>query len=141
MGFKQVCVSFDFEHDRNYYYLIEAWNSNPNIPFWITNCTPKEIQTDSVSIIKQVLSKKIGEAQCMIALIGDHSDDWHPDHNDIGYKNWQAYEIEKNKEKGNKLVVVKLNRSCVPPIEAYDCDAKWINTFNLDDIKNAIEQI
>lgn len=28
MAKKKVCVSFDFEHDKSYYYLLEAWNSN-----------------------------------------------------------------------------------------------------------------
>ena len=27
MAKKKVCVSFDFEHDKSYYYLLEAWNS------------------------------------------------------------------------------------------------------------------
>lgn len=45
MAHKNVCVSFDYEHDKEYYYLLEAWNKNPKIPFWITNCTPSEIQT------------------------------------------------------------------------------------------------
>ena len=47
----------------------------------------------------------------MIAIIGKHSDDKHPDSDEIGYKNWQAYEIDKNHEKENGLVVVKLDSS------------------------------
>ena len=31
----------------------------------------------------------------MIAIIGKHSDDTHPDSAEIGHKNWQAYEIAK----------------------------------------------
>lgn len=58
MATKKVCVSFDYENDRNYYYLIEAWNKNPNIDFRVNNCTPSEIQSESVSTVKQVLSTK-----------------------------------------------------------------------------------
>ena len=141
MALKNVCVSFDYEHDKEYYYLLEAWNKNPKIPFWITNCTPSEIQTDSVSKVKQVLSTKIGEANYMIALIGKHSDDRHPDYKEIGSRNWQAYEISKNHEKGNGLVVVKLDKSYYAPDEAYGIGAEWVISFNMDDIKDALDRL
>ena len=101
MAKKKVCCSFDYEHDRHYYNLLEAWNENDNIEFSIEDCTPNEIQSESVATIKQVLSTKIGQADYMIAIIGKHSDDKHPNSDEIGYKNWQAYEIDKNHEKGN----------------------------------------
>ena len=111
MAKKHVCCSFDYENDKAYYYLLTAWNSNPNIDFSVEDCTPSEIQSESVSKIKQVLSTKIGQAKYMIAIIGAYSDDTHPDSEEIGYKNWQAYEIAKNHEKGNGLVVGKFNSS------------------------------
>ena len=33
MAKKQVCCSFDYEHDRRYYNLLEAWNENDDIDF------------------------------------------------------------------------------------------------------------
>lgn len=77
----------------------------------------------------------------MIAIIGEHSDDKHPDSDEIGYKNWQAYEIDKNNEKGNGLVVVKLGVSCYAPDEAYGIGAEWVNSFNLDDILAALNEL
>ncbi len=141
MANKKVCVSFDYENDRNYYNLLEAWNKNPSIGFYINDCTPSEIQSESVSTIKQVLSTKIGEANYMIAIIGKHSNDKHPDSNEIGYKNWQAFEIDKNAEKGNKLVIVKLGNSCVVPDEAYGQGAEWVYSFNLEDILKALNKL
>jgi len=141
MATKKVCVSFDYENDRNYYYLLEAWNKNPNVEFHINDCTPREIQSESVSTIKQVLSKKIGEANYMIAIIGKHSNEKHPDSQEIGYKNWQAYEIDKNAEKSNKLVVVKLDKSYDVPDEAYGQGAEWVNSFNLNDILSALNKL
>lgn len=141
MAKKHVCCSFDFEHDKNYYFLLEAWNNNANIDFSISDCTPKEIQSESVATIKQVLSTKIGEAKYMVALFGKHSDDTHPDNKAIGYKNWQAYEIAKNHEKGNGLVCVKLDSSAEVPLEAYGIGAKWVNSFNLDDINAALKEL
>lgn len=141
MAKKKVCCSFDYEHDRHYYNLLEAWNENDNIEFSIEDCTPNEIQSESVATIKQVLSTKIGQADYMIAIIGKHSDDKHPDSNEIGYKNWQAYEIDKNHEKGNGLVVVKLDSSYYAPDEAYNIGAEWVNSFNLDDILEALNDL
>lgn len=87
MAKKKVVCSFDYEYDRKYYYLLEAWNDNDNIDFSINDCTPSEIQTESVSKIKQVLSTKIGEANYMVAIIGKHSCDKHEDADEIGYNN------------------------------------------------------
>ena len=141
MAKKHVCCSFDFEHDKNYYFLLEAWNSNDNIDFSISDCTPKEIQSESVATIKQVLSTKIGQAKYMVALLGKHSNDKHPDSNAIGYNNWQAYEIAKNHEKGNGLVCVKLDSSAKVPSEAYGIGAEWVDSFNLDDINTALKKL
>ncbi len=77
----------------------------------------------------------------MVVLIGKHADDKHPDSDEIGYRNWQAFEIAKNHEKGNGLVCVKLDSSYDAPIEAYGIGAKWVYSFNLDDINNALKDL
>lgn len=141
MAKKKVCCSFDYEHDRYYYYLLKAWNENSDIDFSINDCTPSEIQSESITTIKRVLSTKIGQANYMIAIIGKHSDDKHPDSKQIGYKNWQAYEIAKNYEKGNGLVVVKLNSSYDVPYEVHRIDTKWVSSFNLYDIETALNKL
>lgn len=75
------------------------------------------------------------------ACIGKHSDDEHPDSKEIGYKNWQAYEIAKNHEKRNGLVVVKLDTSYSAPSEAYGIGAEWVYSFNLNDILAASNKL
>lgn len=77
----------------------------------------------------------------MIAIIGKHSNDKHPDSNQIGYKNWQAFEIAKNAEKGNKLVVVKLDDSYSTPDEAYGQGAKWVCPFKMDEILDSLNKL
>ena len=136
----KICVSFDYDHDKRYYYLLEAWNTNPNINFWVEDCTPREIQSESVPKIKQVLSTKIGTAECMVAIIGEHSTERHPDCVQIGYNNWQCYEIAKNHEKGNGLVVVRLDRSYSVPSECYGIGASWVSGFSLDAIKKELDR-
>lgn len=141
MAKRKVCVSFDYEHDKIYYYLLDAWDKNGKLDFSFNDCTPGEISTESISTIKQVLSRNIGNANYMIAIIGKHSNDKHPDSASIGYRNWQAYVIEKNYEKGNGLVVVKLDSSCVPPEEAYGKGAKWVTGFIEKEINDALKSL
>lgn len=43
--------------------------------------------------------------------------------------------------KGNGLVCVKLDSSYDAPIEAYGIGAKWVYSFNLDDINNALKDL
>lgn len=139
MAKKKIIVSFDYEHDNTYYYLLKAWSNNERFDFTFLDCTPKEIASESVQTIKQVLSTKIHEASCMIAIIGKHSNDQHPDHAEIGYKNWQAYEIAKNNEWGNDLVVVKIDKYNDAPTEAYSIGARWASSFSEDSIEEALK--
>lgn len=141
MASKKTVCSFDYENDRKFYNLLEAWNKNDNIDFHISDCTPDEIQTESVDTIKNVLSRKIGEANYMIAIIGKHSNDQHKDHNEIGYRNWQSYEIEKNYEKGNGLVVVKLDSSYTAPNACLNKGAEWVTGFDEEKIKSALDKL
>lgn len=141
MAKEKVCVSFDFEHDYYYYELLKAWDKNKNFEFTFSDCTPKEIQTESVSVVKQVLSKKFGEANYIIVIIGAHSDEQHPNSKEIGYKNWQAYEIAKNYEKGNGIVIVKINKSYSAPDEAYGIGAIWVDSFNESDIVAVLQEL
>lgn len=140
MAKKKVIVSFDFENDKRYYHLLKAWNANPDFDFLFSDFTPSEIQTSSVSTIKRVLSRKVHDANYMIAIIGEHSNDYHPDYRDIGYRNWQAYEIAKNHECGNKLVVVEINPNCIAPQEAYNIDTHWVYSFNERNIIDALNE-
>lgn len=140
MAKKKVIVSFDFEHDKQYYYLLKAWDSNSNFEFVIADFTPHEIQTWSIATIKQVLSRKIHSANYMIAIIGKYSNAQHPDYKQIGYRNWQAFEIAKNYDWGNKLVVVKINKNYIAPEEAYNVGAQWIYSFKEDEIVSALNK-
>ena len=68
MAKKKVVCSFDYEYDRKYYYLLEAWNDNDNIDFSINDCTPSEIQTESVSKIKQCTTVNTLDTICCVIL-------------------------------------------------------------------------
>ena len=117
-----------------------AWDKNSDFDFAFSDCTPKEIATESVSTIKQVLSTKIHGANYMIAIIGEHSNDQHPDHAKIGYRNWQAFEIDKNHDWGNDLVIVKTKKDNIVPCEALGIGAHWAMSFTEDAIVKALKE-
>ena len=70
MGKPKIFVSFDFEKDRHYKYILNAWNANSAFEFTCDDRSPSEIQTNSVAVVKNVLSRKINEASAVIVIIG-----------------------------------------------------------------------
>ncbi len=138
---KKVFVSFDYDNDRHYYYLLKGWDANKSFKFHFSDYTSKEIKSDSVTVVKQKLSQKINEADCTLVIIGKHSNDKHPDSSLIGYKNWQNYEIAKSVEHGKKVVAVKIDRSYDSPEEIIGIGASWAMSFTEDAITKALEDI
>lgn len=136
----KVFVSFDFEHDRVYKYLLEAWSINSSINFTFKDCSSREINTYNVARVKAALTTKIRQSDCILAIIGAHSNDLHKDSHLIGYRNWQYFEIAKAKEIGLKIVAVKLNAEFRTPTELYNCGTSWAYSFSLDSITKALNR-
>lgn len=135
-----VFVSFDYENDLLYKNLLKAWSANPSFNFYFNDFSANEIQSNSVDVVKQVLSKKINEANYTLVLVGEEANHQHKDHQKIGYTNWQNYEIAKSKEHGNKLIAVKLKKENVSPTELLDAGATWAMSFNEAAITNALQE-
>ena len=136
---KKVLVCFDFEKDRHYKYLMDAWDANDNFDLNFNDVTPSEIQSDSISVIKGNLTKKINLADVTVVLVGKDATKLHKDRYAIGYDNWQIFEIEKSKENKNKIVVVYLDSKYEAPDACYGCGASWVYSFNEADIVKAIK--
>lgn len=134
----KIFVSFDFEHDRNYKYTLNMWNGNSNFEFTCDDRSPSEIQTSSVSVVKQVLSRKINEATAVVVIVGRYANSLHPDRNQIGYRNWQNFEVAKAKELGKKLIAVQLNAMYEYPEELKSAFATRVYSFNQSDIIKAV---
>ena len=49
---KRIFISFDYERDRDYRYLLKALSENPRSDIAFDDCTPEEIQ----SLIKLEIS-------------------------------------------------------------------------------------
>lgn len=138
MAKKKVFVSFDYDKDRRYYYLLSAWDANSNFEFVFSDYTSKEIQSDNVATVKQALSRKIGESTYTLVIIGEDANKKHPDSYLIGYKNWQNYEVSKSVERGNKIIGVKINSLYSAPDEMIGIGASWALNFTQSGIITAL---
>jgi hypothetical protein len=135
---KKVFVSFDYDNDKHYKALLKAWDANPNFDFYFSDLSSNEINSWSVSVVKQVLSKKINEANYTIVLVGKEANKQHKDHKEIGFKNWINYEVAKSKEHKNKLIAVKLDKANDSPEQLLNSGASWAMSFTQEAIVKAI---
>jgi hypothetical protein len=135
---KKVFVSFDYENDRRYKYLLEAWDKNPQFEFNFSDLSSAEINSWNIPTVKSVLSRKINEASYTLVIIGAEANKKHKDSVLIGYRNWQNFEVAKSKEWGNKLVGIKINSLYPAPEELLNSGAKWALTFTQEAILKAL---
>lgn len=140
MAKKKVFVSFDYEKDKHYKFLLEAWDANPEFDFYFSDLSSEEIKSKSVAVVKQALSAKINVATYTLVIVGSEANRQHADHKEIGYKNWLNYEIAKSKEHKNKLVGVKIDKANVSPDELLNSGAAWAMSFKQDAIIKALNE-
>ena len=139
MAKKKVFISFDYEKDKHYYYLMKAWDANSDFEFVFSDYTSKEIKSDDVATVKRALSRKIGEATHTLVIIGKEANKTHEDSSEIGYKNWQNYEIAKSVERNNKIIGVKIDRTYESPEEILNIGATWAYSFTQEKIIEALK--
>lgn len=137
---KKVFISFDYDNDRNYRYLLSALKANSDSDIDFEDLTPDEIQSYDVSRIKAALTRRIKDSDYALVIIGKHANGHHPDKDKIGTRNWQWWEIEKSAEEGNKFIAVKIERSHTTPDPLLGKNAKWAHSFNVDAILKAINE-
>jgi hypothetical protein len=140
MAKKKVFVSFDYENDKHYKFLLQAWDANPNFDFLFSDLSSQEINSWDISVIKQQLSKKINEATYTLVIVGEEANKKHKDSAKIGYTNWINYEVAKSKDHKNKLVGVKIDKSYASPDELLGAGASWAMSFTQDAIIKALDE-
>ncbi len=138
MAKKKVCISFDYEHDKNYKYLLKAWDANSDFDFSFNDVTPTEINSDNYSRVKAVITERIKSAAYLLVIVGKHANDEHPRRYEIGCRNWINWEIKKAKELGKKLVAVKIDKYYESPDELLCSGASWAS-FSEEGIINALK--
>lgn len=138
MAKKKVFVSFDYDNDKHYKFLLQAWDANPGFDFFFSDLSSDEINSKSVSVVKQALSAKINQATYTLVIVGKEANKRHSDYQEIGYKNWLNYEIAKSKEHKNRIVAVKIDRTYDSPDELLSSGASWAMSFSRDAIIKAL---
>jgi hypothetical protein len=138
MAKKKVFISFDYDNDRNYRYLLKALAENAGSEIEFEDLTPEEIQSYDVGRIKAALTRRISKSTHTLVIIGAQANSYHPDRKEIGERNWQWWEIEKSAEEGNGFIAVKIDSSNSPPDPLYGRGATWAKTFKVESILNAI---
>ena len=139
MAKKKVFVSFDYENDKHYKFLLEAWDANPEFDFRFSDLSSQEINSWSVSRIKGALTTRINQATYTLVIVGEEANKRHDDWEEIGYENWLNFEIAKSKDNGNKLVAVKISKDYESPEELLGAGATWAMSFKQDSIIKALE--
>jgi len=134
---KQVFVSFDYDNDRKYKYLLQAWDANPDFDFVFKDETPGEINTNDIGRIKAGLTRKINDATHTLFIVGKHANQLHKDRRAIGFKNWINFEAYQSILSGNYLAVVKLDDSCKVP-EELTAKYRWISGFIEKNVINVL---
>jgi|SRR5680860_1136957 len=136
---KRIFISFDYDHDRRYRYLLSALSENSGSQIEFEDLTPEEIQSDNVDRIKAALSGRITRSTHTLVVIGKHANTQHSQHAKIGTRNWQWWEIEKTKEKElSRFIAVKIERGNESPQPLFGAGATWANAFRVDSILQAI---
>jgi hypothetical protein len=135
----RVFVSFDYDNDKHYKFLLEAWHNNPKFEFVFDDATPGEIDSTNVGRIKAALTSKIKEATHVLVIIGEYANSPHRSRALIGYKNWINFEVHQAVEHGKRIAAIKLSRTNESPDELFGVNASWAFTFTENNIIKALE--
>lgn len=136
----KVFVSFDWDNDRRYKYLLEAWDANPRFEFVFSDATPREINSYNVGRVKGALTAKINNATHTLVIVGKEANKLHKDHGLIGFPNWINFEVHQSKLNRNRFAAIKLDRSYESPEELLGVGASWAMNFTQATIIKALNE-
>jgi len=140
MAKKSVFISFDYENDKQYKFLLTALSANSNFEISFNDKSASEINSSNISVVKAGLTRKINEAKYTLCIIGKYANSRHKDYLEIGYKNWINFEIAQSKKNGNKLIAIKIDNSYESPDEILNSGASWARSFTIDAITKALDE-
>ena len=131
MANKRVFISFDYDNDRHYKNLLLAWNENDDFDFnFYDGSLTAAINSTNATYVKSKIRPLIEKATHLLCVIGEN----------CAYNEWIAWEIETAAECGNKLVGVKIDKSCQSPEALKNNGATWALSFNFEAIKKALDE-
>jgi hypothetical protein len=136
---KKVFVSFDWDNDKHYKFMLNAWNANPDFDFVFSDQTPKEIQSDDIGRIKAAITTKINRSTHTLVIVGKYANTWHKDSKEIGYRNWINFEIHQSKENKNEIIAVFLLQTNEEPDEFAGFTVRRIYGFDQEPLENVLK--
>jgi len=137
---KKIFVSFDYDNDKHYKYLLEAWDANDDFEFVFNDKTATEINSDNIGRIKAGLTTKIKEATHTLIIVGKEANKQHKDHELIGYRNWINFEVAKSIEEGKQVAAVKLESGNTLPEEIFEGEYSSVTGYTEDNIIDVINR-
>ena len=138
MAKRKVFVSFDWDNDKRYKFLLEAWDANPLFEFVFRDVTPDEIDSSNIGRIKAALTTKINSATHTLVIVGKEANKLHKDYKLIGFRNWINFEVHQSKLNRNKIAAIKLDKSYESPAELIGVGASWAYSFEQQPILDAL---
>lgn len=133
-----VFVSFDYENDKHYKYLLEAWHANPKFQFTFEDGTPTEIDSYNVGRIKAALTSKVKDATITLIIVGKYANQRHSKSHLIGYKNWINFEVHQSAQESKRIAVVRLERSYELPEELTGVQYSLVEGFSEANVIQAL---
>ena len=137
---KKIFISFDYENDRHYKYLLTALSAHPGFDLIFDDFSAQEINSSTISVVKAGLTAKINQADYTLVIVGQYANTLHKDSKLIGYKNWINFEVARSKDAYNKLIGVKISSTYESPEELLGAGAKWAMSFTVDAMVKAIDE-
>ncbi len=135
-----VFVSFDYEKDKHYKYLLEAWHANPRFRFVFDDGTPTEIDSYNVGRIKAALTLKVKAATHTLVIVGANANDRHRNSGLIGHRNWINFEINQSIANSKRIAIVMLNPHNTLPEALSNVRHSVARSFSQDDIIRALDE-
>lgn len=129
MATKKIFVSYDYDNDRAYRYLLSAWDANKAFDFRFEDHSTPKINSEDAGRVKAAISAKMVGASCLLVIVGEAT---------YG-SDWVAWEIEKAKELGLSLVGVKIKSGNVSPAGLLASGATWAMSFTEDGVTKAVD--
>jgi hypothetical protein len=125
-----VFVSFDYDNDSHYKYLLLAWDKNNAFDFRFYDGSLKEpINSTNAAYIKSQIKPKILAAGRFLCIVGEQT----------SKSAWIDWEIQTAKDAWKKLIGVKTAKENTSPAGLLGSGATWALSFNFEAIKTALE--
>jgi hypothetical protein len=140
MAKKPIFISFDYENDKHYKFLLTALSENPRFEISFNDKSSSEIKTSEIQIVKAGLTRKINAAKYTLCIIGKYANTRHKDYLEIGSRNWINFEIAQSKRNHNKLIAIKIDNSYESPDEILNSGASWARSFTVEAITKALDE-